>query len=137
MSAIPSIQLPLTTEALIRCTDWLGIICILLRCSQIIAAIYAVFCLIMMWTSLMPENHQNNLDESNKNKGDGQADQPASKPLQLCRRLRLLLGHKRHNLGQVGSLGGDSVRAFPSLHTIDDVSDLGVHKSKRGTMPND
>src|ERR1035437_5464611 len=108
----------------------------LLRCSQIIAAAYAAFCLMMMCRSLMPGKHQNNLDDSDKDKRNGQADQPACKTLQLCRRLRLLIGYECHNLRQVAILHGNKVRAFPPLHAGDDVGDLGVHKSKHGTMPN-
>jgi len=135
MSATPSILFLPTGLALIRCTVWLGFV--LSACT-----FFCIGCALWCFGSILfkhyaelyrPYECQNERDPEQSPR---EVNQLFGLVFYLIRRLRLLLGHEGHKLGQVGSLGGDKVRALPSLHTTNDVSDLGVHKSKHRTMPN-
>ena len=115
---------------------------IILRSLQGIAAIVAVVALVNMWKILMSMNHHSYLNKTDKNESNGQDNQPASKTLQLCRRLRLILGNKGHKLGHQGKLlPFGSATVSQALHEPDDVPDSlssgVIHKSKHATMPND
>jgi hypothetical protein len=90
----------------------------------------------------MATDHQNNLNDSYKNKRAGQANQPPSKTLQLCRRLRLLFSNERMKFRHKWTLL--TVRAISSPVTpdslnkrLESVSGGVVHKSKNATMPNE
>jgi hypothetical protein len=88
----------------------------------------------------MPTKHQDNLDNANKNKRSGQANQAPSKTLQLFRRLRLLLCNKRMKSGDVKRLESVNVVTVNRIggdvspQIINDGLDFGTHKTR--TMSN-
>ena len=131
----------------VGCSALLGIVLspttvIILRTLQGIAAIFCVVCIVMMFKSLMPTKYQNNLNDADKNKCNGQANKQTSKTLQLCRRLRLLLGNRKINFRHQRSLVSVSnSTAFEGVNLVDEFPDNlsggVIHKSKSVTMPNE
>src|ERR1019366_9718793 len=119
----------------VGCSVLLGIVDIVIRSSllggALAAEIYALVLAILIITQIRRE----------KNQGNGQTDKPASKTLQLCRRLRLLLGNCKLNLCHQWSLILVSIRRTPHrIHVVEVLPNnlFGdrVHKSKNVTMPN-
>src|ERR1035441_2230894 len=120
--------------------DLLGIVVIVIRCVQSIAALVGVFALIMMCRSLMPTKHQHNLSDTDDNQNNSQDNQPKSKTLHLGSRLRLILCYNlqkpRH---QRTLLSVARANIDKGVHLINKVLKFlfrgRVHKSKNVTMP--
>ena len=89
----------------------------------------------------MSMKRDNNLNDADKNKRTGQSNKPASKPLHLCRRLRLFLCNKCVKSGalirMVGiNLAGRNRLVGSVFRQINKQGlDVSVHKTR--TMPND
>ena len=113
----------------------LGIVDIFIRVSLLGGALLAEIYALVVGIGIIAQERRE------KNERNGQSNKPPSKTLQLCRRLRLLLGNCKLNLCHQWSLILVSIRRTPHrIHVVEvlpnNLSGDRVHKSKNGTMPN-